>query len=112
MPGDRGQTVVARLESRPSGAVRTASFMVMSHGSVMAMNQTLQRLMTRSTAGEGRTMTMEDGSEMPMPQAWPIATARKATAVGRRDRRGDESPTPVLVTLRAPPGGCADHPGG
>jgi hypothetical protein len=56
-------------------------------------------------------MTMEDGSEMPMPQAWPIATARKATAVGRRDRRGDEGPTPVLVTLRAPPGGCADHPG-
>lgn len=67
MPGDRGQTVVARLESRPSGAVRNASFMVMSDGSVMAMNQTAQRLMTRSEVGEGRTMTMEDGSEMPMP---------------------------------------------
>ncbi len=66
MPGDRSHTVVARIESRPSGAVRNASFMVMADGSVMAMDETAQRLI-RGAAGETRTMTMEDGSQMQMP---------------------------------------------
>ncbi len=67
MPGDRGQTVVARLESRPSGAVRNASFMVMADGGVMAMDATAQRLMARGAAAQGRTMTTRDGAMMQTP---------------------------------------------
>lgn len=67
MPDDRSHTVVARLESHPSGAIRNASFMVMTDGRVMAMDAAARRLLTRGADDGGRTMTMRDGSEMPMP---------------------------------------------
>lgn len=67
MPRGDGDTVVARLEARPSGTAREAAFMVMGE-QVTSQNALARRLLSADAGNSGGTMTMDGGMQMPMPQ--------------------------------------------
>lgn len=68
MPRGDGDSVVGRLEARPSGSSREAVFMVMGD-EVTSRNALARRLLATGSAGaSGGTMTMDDGMQMPMPE--------------------------------------------
>lgn len=70
MPRGDGDTVVSRLETRPSGTSREAAFMVMGN-QVTAQNGLARRLLAAGSVGSSGVMTMEDGTQMPMPEMSP-----------------------------------------
>lgn len=67
MPRGDGDTVVGRLEARPSGSSQEATFMVMGE-QVTSQNALARRLLSADGGrGAGGVMTMDDGMQMPMP---------------------------------------------
>lgn len=68
MPQGDGDSVVGRLEARPSGASQEAVFMVMGD-QVTSRNAVARRLLSADAGGRsGGVMTMDDGMPMPMPK--------------------------------------------